>query len=116
MPTERLSKRTPVLIVIAALCCAAAPAKEPPEQVVADLKAWVSRLPPEWRVGARAVDAADGTVWFEHQANLPLKPASTMKLFVSAAAVEHLGPGFSFTTRVYLAGDALWVIGGGDPV
>lgn len=115
MPTERLIKRAPVLIVAAALCCAAAAGKQPPKQVVAGLKEWVSRLPAAWRVGARAVDAADGTVWFDHQANLPLKPASTMKLFVSAAAIEHLGPGFSFTTRVYLAGDELWVVGGGDP-
>jgi PBP4 family serine-type D-alanyl-D-alanine carboxypeptidase len=54
-------------------------------------------------------------VWFARDADAPMKPASTMKLFVSAAAIDHLGVGFEFATRVYLVDGELWVIGGGDP-
>ncbi len=38
-----------------------------------------------------------------------------LKLFTSAAAIEHLGASFAFETMVYLAGDELWVVGRGDP-
>jgi D-alanyl-D-alanine carboxypeptidase/D-alanyl-D-alanine-endopeptidase (penicillin-binding protein 4) len=54
--------------------------------------------------------------------NLPLIPASNMKLLTAAAAIEALGPDFVFTTKVVglseanqIVGD-LWLVGGGDPV
>ena len=61
------------------------------------------------------VHAIDGTPIFEHDPDLPLKPASVLKLFTTSAALHHFGPGFSLNTSVYLSGDELWVLGGGDP-
>jgi len=54
--------------------------------------------------------------------NLPIIPASNMKLLTAAVALEVLGPEFVYTTKVAglqadnrIVGD-MWLIGGGDPV
>lgn len=54
--------------------------------------------------------------------NLPVIPASNMKLITASAALEVLGPDYVFTTKVVgvsegtqIVGD-LWLVGGGDPV
>ena len=54
--------------------------------------------------------------------NLPVIPASNMKLITAIAALEVLGPDYVFTTKVVgmsegnqIVGD-LWLVGGGDPV
>ncbi len=73
--------------------------------------------------GLAVVDAATGREIFSRDADLNLVPASTMKLPVTAAALEYLGPEKRFVTRLaavekprggVLAGD-LYLIGGGDP-
>jgi serine-type D-Ala-D-Ala carboxypeptidase/endopeptidase (penicillin-binding protein 4) len=56
--------------------------------------------------------------------DLPLAPASTLKLLTAAAALTRLGPDFRFVTRVIAPAaprpdgsvDALYLVGGGDPV
>ena len=57
-------------------------------------------------------------------AQTPLVLASTAKLFTTAAALDRLGPGYRFRTRLYLDRDVppdgvlsgpLVVAGGGDP-
>ena len=54
--------------------------------------------------------------------NLPVIPASNMKLLTAVAALEVLGPDFVYTTKVVglseanqIVGD-LWLVGGGDPL
>jgi D-alanyl-D-alanine carboxypeptidase/D-alanyl-D-alanine-endopeptidase (penicillin-binding protein 4) len=54
--------------------------------------------------------------------NLPVIPASNMKLLTAVAALEVLGPEFVYTTKVVglsaanqVVGD-LWLVGGGDPL
>jgi len=54
--------------------------------------------------------------------NLPVIPASNMKLITASAALEVLGPDYVFTTKVVgvsvgsqIVGD-LWLVGGGDPL
>ena len=54
--------------------------------------------------------------------NLPVIPASNMKLITATAALEVLGSDYVFTTKVVgvsagnqIVGD-LWLVGGGDPV
>ncbi|MBV8887989.1 MAG: D-alanyl-D-alanine carboxypeptidase/D-alanyl-D-alanine-endopeptidase [Chroococcidiopsidaceae cyanobacterium CP_BM_RX_35] len=42
-------------------------------------------------------------------------PASNAKLLTTAAALHHLGPQFQIRTSVYEQGDALRVVGRGDP-
>ena len=57
------------------------------------------------------------------RANVPVNPASTMKLLTSWSALNRLGPGYRWTTRLVsaaqvqdgvLKGDLVWV-GAGDP-
>lgn len=54
--------------------------------------------------------------------NLPVIPASNMKLLTATAALEVLGPDFVFTTKVVGLSEAnqiigdLWLVGGGDPL
>ena len=62
-----------------------------------------------------AIDAVTGQVWDERRPDEPQKPASVLKLFVTAAALDRLGPEFEFETSLHLLGDELLVIGGGDP-
>jgi len=54
--------------------------------------------------------------------NLPIVPASNMKLLTATVALEVLGPDFVYTTKAVgvqdgnrIVGD-MWLVGGGDPV
>jgi len=79
------------------------------------LGALVAELPRETKVGLVVADTADGTLWFAQQPRLPLKPASVMKLFVTAAALQRFGPNFAYETRLYTRDGELLVLGSGDP-
>jgi len=69
------------------------------------------------------VRAVDGTVLYEREADLPLVPASNMKIVTGACALAVLGGDYRFATDVgtdgVLAGGAvsgnLYVRGSGDP-
>ena len=74
------------------------------------------------RVGVKIVSLNSGKVIFEQDSEKYFMPASNMKNFTVAAALEKLGPDFKFTTRVFgpkpdangvLKGD-LRIVGGGD--
>lgn len=91
------------------------------DELRAELQTWVDSLP-----GASCfVVSSGGQVIFEHQPDLPVIPASNMKILTAVAALEALGPDFTFQTRIaaatepnadgVLEGD-LFVIGGGDPI
>jgi D-alanyl-D-alanine carboxypeptidase/D-alanyl-D-alanine-endopeptidase (penicillin-binding protein 4) len=70
------------------------------------------------------VEVVNGSVVAEHNARMPLAPASNMKLFTTAAAIDILRPTFQVTTTVYargivdpagtLEGDVK-IVGHGDP-
>jgi len=51
-----------------------------------------------------------------HQADLALIPASALKVVTTATALQILGPDFVFETRLFLRGDDLVIVGGGDPL
>lgn len=107
-------------IAILALAPAVAAANGLPGSVRAALaKARV----PESAVSVVVEPVLDGPVRVAHQINAPMNPASVMKLFTTFAALELLGPAFTFHTDVLatgeiargvLAGD-LVIRGGGDP-
>jgi D-alanyl-D-alanine carboxypeptidase/D-alanyl-D-alanine-endopeptidase (penicillin-binding protein 4) len=55
-------------------------------------------------VGVQVVRVRDGEEVFAVGADRPLLPASTTKLVTSAAALDALGPSYTFTTDVYVDG------------
>ena len=75
------------------------------------------------RVGVKIVSLNTGKVIYEQDADKYFMPASNMKNFTIAAAMEKLGPDFKFVTRVFagampdsdgkIKGD-LRILGGGD--
>lgn len=66
---------------------------------------------------ALLLTAPDGRVLLAHQPDLPLVPASTLKVLTALAAFQHLGADFRFETRFYLTEDRDLVIQGtGDPL
>jgi D-alanyl-D-alanine carboxypeptidase/D-alanyl-D-alanine-endopeptidase (penicillin-binding protein 4) len=75
-------------------------------------------------VSLQVVDVDTGAVVAESNPNAPLAPASNMKLFTTAAAIDLLHPDFQVTTTVFMRGTAdasgtlngdVKVIGHGDP-
>lgn len=64
----------------------------------------------------RIVHAQSGQTLYEHNAKELMIPASNMKIITTAAAMRYLGPDYIFRTRVGLLGNALVVIGSGDPL
>ncbi len=69
------------------------------------------------KVGVEIIQLGDGTpeTIFEHNATIPLIPASNLKLVTTAAALELLGRDFRFRTTLVLRGDDIAIIGDGDP-
>ncbi|MBN2633454.1 MAG: D-alanyl-D-alanine carboxypeptidase, partial [Bacteroidales bacterium] len=77
-------------------------------------------------VSFRIIDASDGSPVFSHDEKKSLIPASVMKLVTTSAAIELLGPDYTYKTefgyrgkisRLFriLEGDIV-IHGGGDPV
>jgi len=81
-------------------------------------------------IGAHAAAASctevvqDGVVLYQDHPDLPVLPASNMKLLTSTALLDKLGPNYTFTTALralkapvdgVLEGD-LYFVGGGDPL
>lgn len=60
-------------------------------------------------------DLRTGHVLFDDFGDTPLNPASNQKLLTSAAALELLGPDYTFVTRVLRDDTALYLVGEGDP-
>jgi len=75
-------------------------------------------------VGIKVASLETGRILFEQNANKLLSPASNMKLYTIAAALDRLSPDYHFKTSVYsqekpdgdgtLKGDLI-IYGGGDP-
>lgn len=98
-------------------------------QTVAELQARISAVleKPELAqamVGIKVASLDTGRVLFESNANKLLRPASNMKLYTVAAAIDRLTPDYRFVTSVYartkpdsagvVRGD-LTIYGRGDP-
>jgi D-alanyl-D-alanine carboxypeptidase/D-alanyl-D-alanine-endopeptidase (penicillin-binding protein 4) len=59
--------------------------------------------------------AGDSVALFKHDSDIPLMPASNLKLVTTSAALEKLGPNFKFRTVLAKRGNDLILIGDGDP-
>lgn len=117
----------PLLLLLVLLGWAVAPAAQPTrspaglaERVDAALDA---RAFDDAYWGALVVDLETGEVLYERNAARRFVPASNMKLFTTAAALDALGADFRYETRLFADGDVvggtlrgpLVVRGGGDP-
>jgi serine-type D-Ala-D-Ala carboxypeptidase/endopeptidase (penicillin-binding protein 4) len=85
-------------------------------------RALVSQLDRLMRVAGRSADVAvtvrdldTGAIVFDHHGDEALNPASNQKILTAVAAVELLGGDYRFETRVARRGDALVLVGEGDP-
>lgn len=74
--------------------------------------------------GIKVVRLTDSEVIYEENSATLFHPASTMKLFTSAAAFAHLGPNYRFTTDIAAEPSSiqrdtidgnLYLVGSGDP-
>lgn len=98
-------------------------------RTLAELRSRISQLlrKPELApatIGIKVTSLETGRVLFEENANKLLRPASNMKLYTVAAALDRLSPEFRFVTSVYaeakpndkgvVKGD-LTIYGRGDP-
>ena len=67
-------------------------------------------------VSARFIEVPSGNVIYETEnCDYPFKPASNMKLTVSASGLDYYGSGHTFKTYLAIDGSDLWIIGTGDP-
>lgn len=81
------------------------------------------QIPEYASVSALVIDLETGKELFNYDADRLLVPASLMKLVSTAVALEKLGPGFQFITRIWQTGEVkrgtlhgnLIIEGGGDP-
>ncbi len=111
------------------------PSRDPQTRVevssstVADLQARITEVlrKPEFAsamIGIKVASLETGRVVFEQDANKLLRPASNMKIYTVAAALDRLSPEYRFSTSIYAAtrpdaagivhGD-LTIYGRGDP-
>ncbi|RED53871.1 D-alanyl-D-alanine carboxypeptidase/D-alanyl-D-alanine-endopeptidase [Aestuariispira insulae] len=67
------------------------------------------------QAGYLLIDQDSGEILSAFHADKALIPASTAKLLTAVAALEVLGPGHRFVTKLCQAGDHLYLVGGGDP-
>jgi len=82
----------------------------------AELREALTNLPHrQTKAGACVIDLDTAAVVFEYDADAPMIPASTMKVFAMATALVELGPSFSFETILATDGQHLYLIGDGDP-
>jgi serine-type D-Ala-D-Ala carboxypeptidase/endopeptidase (penicillin-binding protein 4) len=70
------------------------------------------------RVGVAVADLETGEVLYRRDADVPMTPASTLKLVTAAAALEVLGPEHRFVTRLVAGTESgeVILVGGGDPM
>lgn len=99
---------------------------ERPDTPLARRLGWAlaARPFPPHSTGVEVISLRDGNRVFSHNALLPLRPASTMKILTSAAALTLMKPEFSYETAIFasapideagtLVGD-LYIRGSGAP-
>ena len=124
-------RRIPLLTYLLLFCISSAVAQQPTPapRTLPELRSKISAVlaKPELSsamVGIKVVSLDTGRVLFEENAGRLLRPASNMKLYTVAAALDRLSPDYRFSTSVYaytrpdaagvVHGD-LTIYGRGDP-
>src|ERR1041385_2309982 len=103
-------RRISLLAYLLLFCISSAVAQQPAPapKTLPELKAKISEIlsKPELApamVGIKVVSLDNGRVLFEENAQKLLRPASNMKLYTVAAALDRLSPDYRFVTSVYAA-------------
>jgi D-alanyl-D-alanine carboxypeptidase/D-alanyl-D-alanine-endopeptidase (penicillin-binding protein 4) len=68
------------------------------------------------KFGIFVAEPRSGTCIFGHNENLPMIPASNMKLVTSFAALKFLGQRFEYVTTAAMSKKILVIVGSGDPL
>ena len=122
-------KRISLLLLTCVLIAQAAFAQQAPPKTLPELQAKISEIlaKPELApatIGIKVVSLDNGRVLFEQNAQKLLRPASNMKLYTVAAALDRLSPDYRFVTSVYattrpdaagIVHGNLTIYGRGDP-
>lgn len=85
------------------------------EALTAEIERAIARVGDRAEVSVHVRDLASSGILFDFHGDALLNPASNNKLLTGAAALDLLGPDYVFETRVVLVGDALYLVGEGDP-
>jgi len=87
-------------------------------------KLFDQKLPRLGRWGIAVMDLESGDIIYQHNSQGKFIPASNAKLFTTAAALEQLGPNYSYQTEIFALGEIdssgilhgdLIIKGSGDP-
>jgi D-alanyl-D-alanine carboxypeptidase/D-alanyl-D-alanine-endopeptidase (penicillin-binding protein 4) len=125
MPLSRLHPPTLRRGLLAAALLLISSLAQAQSRLPADVSAALARakVPPE-ALSALVVDVEGRAApRLTHRAGMPVNPASVMKLVTTYAALDTLGPTYSWTTPVYVEGTArngtlygnVYIKGQGDP-
>ena len=85
------------------------------DEFQAKMKRHVGSLPKQSTASVQVMLLGKDTTLFSHNADAKIIPASNTKLITAIAAMEKLGPGYSFETKVFRRGNDLVLQGNGDP-
>ena len=79
------------------------------------MKKHVASLPAKTTAAVRMEVLGGTRALFSHNEDRKMIPASDAKLITALTALEKLGPGYAFETKVFQEGDDLVLAGNGDP-
>jgi serine-type D-Ala-D-Ala carboxypeptidase/endopeptidase (penicillin-binding protein 4) len=116
----RLRRAALAVMVGMPICAGAGPAAGVPAPIVQDIAA--QRLPPS-AVSMAVIEASSGRLVAALNPDVPRSPASTLKVVTTFAALDLLGPAYTWHTRALIRGALdggtldgdLILQGGGDP-
>jgi D-alanyl-D-alanine carboxypeptidase/D-alanyl-D-alanine-endopeptidase (penicillin-binding protein 4) len=116
-PPQHWTHRLRLLLAAAILPLGACSAVRGPDPRLAErLEPIVTRLDSTGATAhVRVIELPSGRELYARAATEPVVPASNMKLFSSAAALDLLGADHVFRTYLAFDGRDLWIIGTGDP-
>lgn len=86
------------------------------EALTAEIEHTLGRVGDRAEVSVHVRDLESSRILFDYHGDALLNPASNNKLLTGAVVLDLLGPDYVFETRVLLVGDALYLVGEGDPM
>lgn len=122
-----MKKKTFIITIIGILCCFPISfiedASASKQTMTSNINSIIAK---NWTTNEHSItirEMESGNVLYSKNGEMMIRPASTHKLLVSAAALDLLGPDYRFVTRSYIDGSIengvlkgnIYLQGGGDP-